>query len=238
MLFFTHCLGFVLDFVHFRYQHCKARSAFPAAVQLVCVVTPTPSPSPSLTLGQHQPSRTPLLSLHREVVPSAEDLSEKRLLACPCPCPGVSCKWEGPLEAILPHLVASHHSVVRLRGESVVFLATNIHLPGSAGWVTVQSCLGHHFVLVLEKQVRHEGHQRFLAFVLLLGTSRQAQGFSYRLLLNGKRRRLSWEATPRGVAEGPASSSLSTDSLVFDTVMAQTFTSNGSLAINVTISSS
>lgn len=228
MLFFSHCLGFVLDFVHFRYQHCKARSAFSAAVQLVCVVRPTPSVT-------HLPSRTPL-SLHREVVPSAEDLSEKRLLACPCP--GASCKWEGPLEAILPHLAASHHSVVRLRGESVVFLATNVHLPGSAGWVTVQSCLGHHFVLVLEKQVRQEGHQRFLAFVLLLGTSRQAQGFSYRLLLNGKRRRLSWEATPRGVAEGPASSSLSNDSLVFDTVMAQTFTNNGSLAINVTISSS
>ncbi|XP_051871108.1 E3 ubiquitin-protein ligase SIAH2-like [Pristis pectinata] len=224
MLFFTHCFGFVLDFVHFRYQYCKARAAFSAAVQLVCVVRPTPS----LT---RLPSRSPL-SLHREVVPDTEDLSEKRLLACPCP--GATCEWEGPLNAILPHLATSHRGVARLQGESVVFLATGVHLPGSAGWVTVQSCLGHHFVLVLEKQ---EGHQRFLAFVLLLGTSRQAEGFSYRLLLNGHRRRLTWEATPRGVAEGPASTGTSTDSLVFDTVMAQTFASDGSLAINVTISS-
>ncbi|XP_069745764.1 E3 ubiquitin-protein ligase SIAH2-like [Narcine bancroftii] len=196
----------------------------------------------SITMGdtpkpqdvKHLPPRSPL-SLHQEAVPNVEDPSEKHLLACPCP--GVSCKWEGPLNAILPHLATGHCSVARLRGESVVFLATNVHCPGSAGWVTVQSCLGHHFVLVLEKQVWREGCQRFLAFVLLLGTSRQAEGFSYRLLLNGHRRRLSWEATPRGVAEGPCATSTSTDSLVFDMVMAQMFACNGSLAINVTISS-
>ncbi|XP_062908604.1 E3 ubiquitin-protein ligase SIAH2-like [Mobula hypostoma] len=180
---------------------------------------------------RHLPTRNPL-SLHREAVPSTEDFSEKRLLACPCP--RARCGWEGPLSALLLHLTTSHRGVARLQGESVVFLASGVHLPGSASWVTVQSCLGHHFVLVLEKEERR---QRFLAFVLLLGTSRQAEGFSYRLLLNGHRRRLAWEATPRGVAEGPASISTSTDSLVFDTVMAQTFATNGSLAINVTISS-
>ncbi|XP_067848374.1 E3 ubiquitin-protein ligase SIAH2-like [Heptranchias perlo] len=226
MLFFTHCFGFVLDLVHFRYQYCKARTAFSAAVQLVCVVRPTRS----LT---HLSTRCPL-SLHQKVTANGEDGSERGLLSCPCP--GASCKWEGPLKAILPHLAASHRSITTLRGESIVFLATDIHLPGAAGWVTVQSCLGHHFVLVLEKQEQREGHQRFLVFVLLIGTSRQAESFSYRLVLNGNRRRLTWEATPRGITEGPASINTSTDSLVFDTVMAQLFADNGSLTINVTIS--
>ncbi|XP_041067690.1 E3 ubiquitin-protein ligase SIAH2-like [Carcharodon carcharias] len=226
MLFFTHCFGFVLDLVHFRYQYCKAKTAFSAAVQLVCVVRPTRS----LT---HLAARS-TLSLHQKATGNGEDVGERHMLSCPCP--GASCKWEGPLKAILPHLAISHRSIAILRGESVVFLATGIHLPGVAGWVTVQSCLGHHFVLVLEKQERREGRQRFLLFVLLLGTSRQAEGFSYRLVLNRNRRRLTWEATPRGLTEGPASVRSNTDSLVFDTVIAQLFADNGSLAINVTIS--
>lgn len=41
MLFFTQCFGAVLDLIHLRFQHYKAKRVFAAAGQLVCVVNPT-----------------------------------------------------------------------------------------------------------------------------------------------------------------------------------------------------
>lgn len=43
MLFFTQCFGAVLDLIHLRFQHYKAKRVFSAAGQLVCVVNPTHS---------------------------------------------------------------------------------------------------------------------------------------------------------------------------------------------------
>ena len=93
----------------------------------------------------------------------------------------------------------------------------------------------------------------------LIGTRKQAENFAYRyvgnnffkfliqilkypfesvfrLELNGQRRRLTWEATPRSIHEGVSSAILNSDCLVFDTSIAQLFADNGNLGINVTIS--
>ncbi|GBO07812.1 E3 ubiquitin-protein ligase Siah2, partial [Araneus ventricosus] len=56
------------------------------------------------------------------------------------------------------------------------------------------------------------------------------------LELNGNRRRLTWEATPRSILEGVTPAIMSSDCLVFDTNIAQIFADNGNLGINVTIS--
>jgi len=152
-----------------------------------------------------------------------------------CPCPGASCKWQGSLEQVMPHLMVSHKSITTLQGEDIVFLATDINLPGAVDWVMMQSCFGHHFMLVLEKQDKNEG-QQFFAIVQLIGSRKQAEKFAYRLELNGHRRRLTWEATPRSIHEGVASAILNSDCLVFDTSIAQLFAENGNLGINVTIS--
>ena len=60
--------------------------------------------------------------------------------------------------------------------------------------------------------------------------------FNFRLELNGHRRRLTWEATPRSIHEGVSSAIMNSDCLVFDTTIAQLFADNGNLGINVTIS--
>lgn len=60
--------------------------------------------------------------------------------------------------------------------------------------------------------------------------------FPRRLELNGPRRRLTWEATPRSIHEGVATAIMNSDCLVFDISMAQLFSDNGNLGINVTIS--
>lgn len=153
-----------------------------------------------------------------------------------CPCPGASCKWQGPLELVLTHLMMSHKTITTLQGEDIVFLATDINLPGAVDWVMMQSCFGHHFMLVLEKQEKYDGHQQFFAIVQLIGSRKEAENFAYRLELNGNRRRLTWEAMPRSIHEGVASAILNSDCLVFDTSIAQLFADNGNLGINVTIS--
>ena len=74
------------------------------------------------------------------------------------------------------------------------------------------------------------------AIVLLIGTRKQAENFAYRLELNGNRRRLTWEATPRSIHDGVSAAIMNSDCLVFDTAIAHLFADNGNLGINVTIS--
>lgn len=95
----------------------------------------------------------------------------------------------------------------------------------------MQSCFGHHFMLVLEKQ-----EHQFFAIVQLIGTRQQAEKFLYRLELNGSKRRLTWESTPKSIHEGIQQAILLSDCLVFDGATAQLFSENGNLAINVTVS--
>lgn len=57
-----------------------------------------------------------------------------------------------------------------------------------------------------------------------------------RLELNGMKRRLTWEATPRSVHDGVASAVASSDCLVFDANVARLFAdASGNLSINVTV---
>ena len=60
--------------------------------------------------------------------------------------------------------------------------------------------------------------------------------FVGRLELNGMKRRLTWEATPRSVHDGVASAVASSDCLVFDANVARLFAdASGNLSINVTV---
>lgn len=182
---------------------------------------------------RYQSSGCGLSLLHTEKT-DHEETCEFRPYSCPCP--GASCKWQGSLEQVMSHLMQVHKSITTLQGEDIVFLATDINLPGAVDWVMMQSCFGHHFMLVLEKQEKFDGHQQFFAIVQLIGTRKQAENFAYRLELNGHRRRLTWEATPRSIHEGVSSAIMNSDCLVFDTTIAQLFADNGNLGINVTIS--
>ena len=57
----------------------------------------------------------------------------------------------------------------------------------------------------------------------------------WRLELNGHKRRLTWEATPRSIHDGVQSAINTSDCLMFDSNVAQLFADNGNLSINVTI---
>jgi len=77
-----------------------------------------------------------------------------------------------------------------------------------------------------------------VVFVLLLVSNYEGGlfGFVIRLELNGMKRRLTWEATPRSVHDGVASAVASSDCLVFDANVARLFAdASGNLSINVTV---
>ncbi|XP_038001708.1 E3 ubiquitin-protein ligase SIAH2 [Motacilla alba alba] len=174
------------------------------------------------------------LTLHHTEKPKHEAICEYRPYSCPCP--GTSCDWEGSLEAVMSHLMHAHKSITTLQGEDIIFLATDINLPGAVDWVMMQSCFGHHFMLVLKKQEKCEGHQQFFATVLLIGTRKQAENFQYRLELHGSCHRLTWEASPCSIHDGVHVAIRNSNCLVFDTATAHLFADNGNLGINVTIS--
>ncbi|EGT33894.1 hypothetical protein CAEBREN_31489 [Caenorhabditis brenneri] len=166
-----------------------------------------------------------------------EELCECRPYSCPCP--GASCKWQGALCDVMDHLKKVHKSITTLQGEDIVFLATDINLPGAVDWVMMQSCFDYNFMLVLEKQEKYDpaqNTQMFYAVVQLIGSKKEADNFVYRLELSANRRRMSWEATPRSIHEGVAFAIQQSDCLAFDTNAAQLFAENGNLGINVTIS--
>uniref|UniRef100_A0A0N4ZBB6 E3 ubiquitin-protein ligase n=1 Tax=Parastrongyloides trichosuri TaxID=131310 RepID=A0A0N4ZBB6_PARTI len=152
-----------------------------------------------------------------------------------CPCPGASCRWQGNVEQVMPHLMKAHRSITTLQGEDIVFLATDISLPGAVDWVMLQSCYGCHFMLVLEKQEKYGTVEQFYAIVQLIGSKKEAEQFIYRLELSNQKRRLCWEAAPRSIHEGIATSLSMSDCLLFDSKLARLFSENGNLGINVTI---
>lgn len=155
----------------------------------------------------------------------------------PCPVPGSSCKWQGGLEGVMSHLSVAHKTITILSGEDIVFLATDVTLHGAVDWVMLQSCFSHHFMLVLEKQERHEGHQQFFAVVMMIGSSEEALNFTYRLELFGSGgRKLVWEAHPHSIQEGVSNVTGNSDCLIFETSMIPYFCDHGNLPINVTIS--
>lgn len=129
----------------------------------------------------------------------------------------------------------AHKSITTLHGEDIVFLATDINLPGAVDWVMMQSCYGSHFMLVLEKQEKDNGVHMFYAVVQLVGSRKQAESFMYRLELSTNRRRLCWESTPHSVHDGILQAINQSDCLKFDTTTAELFAENGNLGINVTI---
>jgi len=153
-----------------------------------------------------------------------------------CPCPGSSCKWSGSVNDVMSHLLSQHNAITTLQGEDIVFMATDVSLPGNVDWVMLQSCFDSHFLLVLEKQDKQEAGQMFYAVVQYIGTNKQAQNFVYRLELRKGRRRLAWEGSPHSIQAGVQLAINASDCLIFDGRTANMFADNSNLAINVTMS--
>ena len=118
-----------------------------------------------------------------------------------CPSPVTTCKWQGSLSSVMPHLIMHHKSITTLQGEDIVFLATDIFLPQTVKWVMIQNCFKRNFLLLLEKKHKLNDSQQFYVMVQLIGPQEDAENFVYRVELNTNRRRLMWEALPNSIQE-------------------------------------
>lgn len=151
-----------------------------------------------------------------------------------CPCPGIACPWQGPLRAVLAHLM-QHEVITTLQGAEVVFLASDVHISGALDWVMVQACYGCQFMTVLGKREDHQGCQQFFSVVQFIGPPGQAQQFAYRLQLRRRRRCLVWESVPLSLREDPEAAFRSGDCLLFEASTLQHFTEGGNLNMKVSI---
>ncbi|XP_075558132.1 E3 ubiquitin-protein ligase Siah1-like isoform X1 [Dermacentor variabilis] len=152
---------------------------------------------------------------------------------CPCVLGLKSCKWRGPLQEVVNHILRAHDFVPRLQGENVVLTAMRFNRAEAFCWVALQSCLGRDFVVMLKK--RNNYRDRFFGVVLLVGSSEEAQRFVYRLQLCGAEHRLTWEAKPRSL-HTRAETIKSGDGLAFDMSTAKRLSNGADLNVNVAIS--
>ncbi|XP_078734590.1 E3 ubiquitin-protein ligase Siah2-like [Lampetra fluviatilis] len=149
-----------------------------------------------------------------------------------CPCYGpTACTWQGSLRGVLPHLAQAHPRVPKLCGTDVLFQATNLEKPPPTFWLMVQVCLGHQFILALEKRTVSQ-EVRFATSLLLVGPDHLAPSFTYRVELGSSHhRRMSYEATPRPLRDGIARVIADKDGLFFSKEVARLFAENKTLAI-------
>ncbi|KAL2094181.1 hypothetical protein ACEWY4_008900 [Coilia grayii] len=169
-------------------------------------------------------------------VVNTDQREASELPACTCPCSS-SCRWQGILGDVVPHLIQAHRLITHREGKEVVFPLSNSSAAADAvDRVMLQSCFGRAFVLVVKKQpVVAGGPASFFATVLFVGASEEAEGFVYRLELRGDRRRLMWEATPRAIQGSLATGPTDSDCMMFEPSVASLFTASGTLGLHVSI---
>ncbi|XP_036391717.1 E3 ubiquitin-protein ligase SIAH1A-like [Megalops cyprinoides] len=162
-----------------------------------------------------------------------EELCEFRPYSCPCP--GPSCKWQGFLDAVIPHLMQQHYVSRVVQSQKVTLHAENINRPDGVTWLIMQSCYGFHFIAVLLKGELYESQPEFFAIVQLIGTAKQAEKFAYCIELNSHSHRLTWESPTSSIYEDVVNLADDTNCLMFDMCTAQMFAKNGNLDVNITI---
>jgi hypothetical protein len=73
-----------------------------------------------------------------------------------------------------------HKLIPKVQAGSCTFSFGDISLPGVVQRGAINICLGHYFLLWVEKQKEMEGRRQFCAMVQLIGTKKQAERFVVR----------------------------------------------------------
>lgn len=158
---------------------------------------------------------------------------EFRLLSCPHP--GERCVWLGPVKELIAHLHGTHRIPPAIVGADILFLATNLQVTGTVYWTLIQSCFEHQFVVIMEKKDTPDGGAQYLAFMVILGSQKEAANFICNLELVENRRRFTWSAIPRPIEDGIAGALQDRDGLIFDDTIAKRAAHNHCLDLEVTV---
>jgi E3 ubiquitin-protein ligase SIAH1 len=151
-----------------------------------------------------------------------------------CPFPNTSCKWQGSLEEVVPHLMMSHKLVTGPEHEDHKSFIPVTNEPGKVVWAFMLWCFDHHFILAIRRLQTLDVCQQFCFTLQLIGTRKQAENFVYELKLKGQRISRTWTAKPRSIHQGVPSANMNSvsDDDVFDP---KTYVLNGKLNFCVSL---
>lgn len=155
---------------------------------------------------------------------------------CSCVLGAEHCSWRGRPEKLVDHILGMHGFITRLEGESVCVTATSFDFVQNFTWYSIQTCHNRDFLVMLKKTSESPSCKHFFGVVLLVGSSKEARHFLYRLQFCGPDHRLTWEARMKGI-HTLAESVQSGDGLIFIPSTARRLCNGGDLKMNVTISS-
>ncbi|KAH7939791.1 hypothetical protein HPB52_017450 [Rhipicephalus sanguineus] len=144
-----------------------------------------------------------------------------------------ACKWAGPREELVDHVVRAHPFIPRFRGNPTAFTAARFDRPEGFSWFAVVTCLGRDFIAALKKSGT-AGHSKMSTAVAVVGSSEEQRSYHYRLEFCGDRNRLTWEAEMKGI-NSLSRCIESGDCLVFDLSTAQQLLNGADLVMELSI---
>ncbi|KAL3173854.1 hypothetical protein MRX96_041400 [Rhipicephalus microplus] len=167
---------------------------------------------------------------------------EKHEMSCehgPCSCVlrGNKCSWMGPPGELVDHILSTHGFIPRMQEQNASVTAENFDSGQDFTWYALQTCHGRDFIVMLKKSSENSSFKHCFSVVVLVGSSKDAHRFQYRLQVSGSNHRLTLEARMKGI-HSLVESAQSGDGLIFSTSMAEHFCCGGSLKMDVTISTS
>lgn len=174
---------------------------------------------------------------------SHEEMCEHRPYSCHLAgivtSAGTKCKWLGPIEEVVPHLLDQHKSVHTDEGEGAELSFLDIFkVRPEVGviWTNIQSCFDHKFLLVVKRQKDCHGQVQLIVCLRLIGTQKQAGNFIHQLELSGNQRKTRLEATTQSIRDSLESIIFKCGCIVMDEDGAKLMVENDVLRITLMIS--
>nr|XP_037273794.1 E3 ubiquitin-protein ligase sina-like [Rhipicephalus microplus] len=121
-----------------------------------------------------------------------------------------------------------------MQGENVVVTATGFDKVQNFTWFVLQTCHGRDFLVTLKRISENSSFKQFFAVVVLVGSSKDASRFQYRLNLCGSDQRLTFEGSMRDI-RSLVECVQNGNGLIFSTSTAERLFGGGDLKMDITI---
>ncbi|KAH7955241.1 hypothetical protein MRX96_041402 [Rhipicephalus microplus] len=155
---------------------------------------------------------------------------------CFCVLGADNCSWRGRPEKLVDHILSKHSFIPRMQGENVVVTATGFDKVQNFTWLVLQTCHGRDFLVTLKRFSENSSFKQFFTVVALVGSSKDASRFQYRLNLCGSDQRLTFEGSMRDI-RSLVECVQNRNGLIFSTSTAERLFGGGDLKMDITITS-
>ena len=159
-----------------------------------------------------------------------------------CPDPSGLCQWSGIRDEVSPHLISAHGCKNRNASKAEFCFVMDIIIQASEYcWVKLLSFKEQHFLFIMTRECLTSSKLIFKAFVVFIGEQRNANQFRYKLEIcrpDSVRPRLYFEDIPVSIRDSVPSLIENGLGLLFDDKMAERFSNDDILKLNLEFSDS